>query len=247
MENKQKKSVGTIALVILLLIVTIVSIVLATYAWAKYTTTSGPQSATATVAKWDVSFTPGNDTFTGSYSHVVTGKIAPGTSGTFTVTPVPGDTEVCFNYTIKIDSVQFLAPDDSVLPDTTTLDNNGTPEVTTDDITLADLRSHIRFTNAAGTDVTDGALTSGTYNLGSHNSTTGAALNPTGAQTFTWNWPYELTTAGATEEEKAAYDKIDTAAGKYSDEHATATVNGLRMKVNYTATAVQVDPANANH
>lgn len=250
MENKQKKSVGTIALVILLLIVTIVSIVLATYAWAKYTTTES-SNATATVAKWNVDFTQGNNTFTGTYSHVVEGKIAPGTSGSFTVTPVPGDTEVCFDYTIKIDKVDFISPTGDVLPETTVLDNNGTPEDTTDDIKLSQLRSHIRFTNAAGVDVTDGALTSGTYNLGSHNSTTGAALNPTGAQTFTWNWPYELTTDGATEEEKAAYDKIDTAAGKYSNDN-TATVegtsiNGLRMKVNYTATAVQVEPNSDNH
>ena len=35
--EKQKKSVGTIALVVLLLIVTIASLVLATYAWSTYT------------------------------------------------------------------------------------------------------------------------------------------------------------------------------------------------------------------
>lgn len=232
MENKQKKSVGTIALVILLLIVTIVSIVLATYAWAKYTTTAS-SNATAPVAKWDVSFTPDNSSFTGSYSHVVTGKIAPGTSGTFTVTPDPGDTEVCFTYTITMDGIQFLGANDAVLPDSTVIDDNGTANDATDDITLADLKGHIHITNASNVDVTNGTSTSGTYDLGSHNSTTGAALD-SASQTFTWSWPYELTTG--TDAEKAAYDKIDTAAGKY------ANTNGLKMKVNYTATAVQVQP-----
>ena len=119
MENqKQKKSAGTIALVVLLLIVTIASLVLATYAWAKYTSKES-STAEAPVAKWNVTFTPANDTFVGTYSHVVTNKIAPGTSGTFDIAVNPNDTEVCFNYTIKIDNVQFLGDDNAVLPDTT--------------------------------------------------------------------------------------------------------------------------------
>lgn len=228
--EKQKKSFGTIALVVLLLIVTVVSLILATYAWAKYTTTN-TSNATANVAKWNVSFTPDNSTFTGHYSHVVEGKIAPGTTGTFTVTPVPADTEVCFNYTIKIDSIDFMnGTSDTPLADSTVLDGS---------ITLANLRSHIVFTSG-NIDLTDGTNSiSGTYNLGdgansgsgTHNNSTGAAL-ANASHTITWTWAF----SGS-----GNYDEVDTAAGKYAD------ANGLRMKVNYSATAVQVEPNATNH
>ncbi len=223
--EKQNKSTGKTVLIVLLLLVTIVSLVLATYAWAKYTTTE-EGTATAQVANWNVTFTSADNTFTGTYTHVVEGKIAPGTTGTFDVTVNPNDTEVCFDYTMKIDSVQFLDGQDNVLADTTTL---------ADGVTLADFRSHIKFTNEAGTDVTNGAATSGTFDLSNHNSGTASnAADTTGKETFTWTWPYNGT---ATEADAiAAYDKIDTAAGEY------AAANGLKMKVNYTVTAVQVEP-----
>lgn len=233
--EKQKKSVGTIALVILLLIVTVVSLILATYAWAKYTTTQS-SNATAPVAKWNVSFTPDNSTFVGHYSHVVDGKIAPGTTGTFDITVVPSTTEVCFNYTIKIDSVQFLNGE-TVLPDSTVLKERTAEEG--GNITLGMFRSHIVFKDSANNDITDGTnVISGTYDLGgTHNSTTGAAL--TGTNTVTWTWAYEQGTGAAA----TTYDEIDTAAGEY----AAKTGNDFKMKVNYTATAVQVEPNAANH
>lgn len=253
--EKQKKSIGAIALVILLLILAIVSLILATYAWAKYTSTR-TGSATAEVAAWNVTFSDNsNNTLTHSYSHVVEGKIAPGTDGSFDVTVNPGSSEVCFNYTIKIDSVQFIDPNGNVLADTTTLSNNGTPEDTSDDVTLGQLRSHIRFTYN-NTDLTDGTnVISGSYGLSgtNHNSTTNAGFSDSsnGVYTISWAWPYELTGDGVTAEQKAAYNKIDTAAGEYSNANAVTannvTTNGLRLKVNYTATAVQVQPGNQNH
>lgn len=225
MENK--KSTGKTALIVLLLIVTIASLVLATYAWAKYTTTESG-NATAQVAKWNVSFTSEDETFVGTYSHVVDTKIAPGTTGTFDVTVNPGNTEVCFDYTMKIDSVQFLDGQDNVLEDNTVLANG---------ITLAQLRSHIRFTNEKDVDVTEGAVTTGTFDLTDHEGTpAGPAAKTDGTETFTWTWPYSITDADANV--VAAYDAIDTAAGEY------ANTNGLKMKVNYTVTAVQVNPAN---
>ena len=237
--EKQKKSIGAIVLVILLLIATIVSLILATYAWAKYTSTQSG-SATAEVAKWNVSFNEGKNSFTGHYNHVVDGKIAPGTEGEFTITPTASSTEVCFDYTIKIDNVQLLNG-------TTVLGND---DVLADGVTVAQVLSHIQFKSgstvlsngAAGT----GELT-GTYNLGTtnHNSTTGTSSDPT-SHTITWVWPYQLTTEGATAEEKAAYDKIDTAAGKFAagttGEGENAKANDLKLKVNYTITAVQVNP-----
>ena len=58
MENN-KKSVGKTVLIVALLIVTIAALVLATYAWAKYTSTTDG-TATAQVAKWNVNATTGN-------------------------------------------------------------------------------------------------------------------------------------------------------------------------------------------
>lgn len=256
MDNqKQKKSVGTILLVILLLIVTIASLILATYAWAKYTTTTGPVETTATVAKWNVEFQPENESFTGTYDHVVEGKIAPGTSGTFSVTAKPNDTEVCFTYTIVLDKLDFIDPDGNILPDSTILDDKGN-EDSSDDITLGQFRSHIKFTNESGDDVTPGrttedgvetnvagAVTNGSYHLSAnndkHTGATGSLDNNDGVDEFTWTWLYNNS-------EDPNYDEVDTAAGKYSAENAKTVeeeeINGLRMKVTYTATATQVSP-----
>ena len=227
--EKQNKSTGKTALIVLLLLVTIVSLVLATYAWAKYTTTE-EGTATAQVAKWNVSFTSEDDSFVGTYSHVVTGKMAPGTTGTFDVTVNPGNTEVCFDYTMKIDNIQFLNGQNVLIPDETEI---------ADGITIADLKSHITFTNEDNVDVTKGAVTSGTFDLTGHNTTSAApADDKDGTETFTWTWPYSTDSADANV--VAAYDAIDTAAGEY------ANANGLQMKVNYTVTAVQVKPAASN-
>lgn len=106
MDNqKQRKSAGTIALVVLLLIVTIASLILATYAWAKYTT-RGAGSAVATVAKWDVQFTKGSTIFTKTYSYVVNDRLAPGTSGQYTMSIKSPNTEVNYAYEVTISNVQ---------------------------------------------------------------------------------------------------------------------------------------------
>ena len=248
MENqKQKKSVGTIALVVLLLIVTIASLVLATYAWAKYTSKESG-NATAPVAKWNVEFTEADSTFVGHYSHVVDGKIAPGTTGTFDITVVPNNTEVCFDYTIKIDSIEFYNGE------TLMTDN----DELADGVTLGQFKSHIILTDEHGVDITNGSNTiKGTFDLTNH-TTAGSVNTPgtltDGVNTVRWTWAYELTTTGATEEQKAAYDAIDTAAGKFAagthtktvDNEETQVPNDFKIKVNYTATAVQVNPTGSH-
>ena len=235
--EKQKKSFGTIALVVLLLIVTVVSLILATYAWAKYTTTAPQQTATAEVAKWNVSFNNGG-TFTQSYSHVSSGKIAPGTSGTLTVQPVPGTTETCFDYKIHIDSVRLLNGSNA-LADNVEL---------ADGVTVSEVLGHISFTcgsvDLKNTDIVGSYdLANNTNPAGTHNSSTGAINNKsTGADfandtyTFTWNWPYSTTGDAAA---VAAYDLIDTAAGKY----AAQTGNDLKLEIKYTCTATQTNPS----
>ena len=101
--EKQKKSVGTVALVVLLLIVTIVSLVLATYAWAKYTTTYNNTEANAIVAKWNVTGNSGNLQFNKVFTHVITpNKLAPGTNGTIPVSLDVTGTEVDVYYTMTL-------------------------------------------------------------------------------------------------------------------------------------------------
>lgn len=225
MEN-QKKSKGTTVLIVLLLLITIVAVAIASYAWAKYTSsTSG--NAVANIAKWNVTFNTSDELVVSQQSHVVTGKIAPGSKGTFSVAPVPNDTEVCFNYTITITDAYLV---DSTGTKVTSI--SGLPSGTS----LSDFYSHLIVKNN-GTTLTIGGANptevTGTYNLGSHNSTTGAALD--GTSTFDWEWKFSDTN-------DANYDAIDTAVGQAV---AAGTVQGL--KFDYTITAVQVDPQNANH
>ena len=106
MENqKQKKSVGTVLLVILLLIVTIASLILATYAWAKYTSQE-TGSAIAQVAKWDVKFEPYTDEFVQEFEYVAPNNIAPGTSGQVEMTISSSNTEVSYHYEILMTKIK---------------------------------------------------------------------------------------------------------------------------------------------
>ncbi len=102
--EKKNNSVGKTMLIVLLLIVTIVSLILATYAWAKYTTTV-TGSSTAQVAKWDVKFTPASTVFTKNFTHVVNERLAPGTSGKIAMTVVSTDTEVDYHYTLNMSKI----------------------------------------------------------------------------------------------------------------------------------------------
>lgn len=103
--EKKKNNTGVIALTVLLVIVTIASLVAATYAWAKYTsTTTG--STTAVVAKWNVAGSSKDLTWSKTYTHVVAQKLAPGTSGTIPVTFGISDTEVDVHYKITLVSAE---------------------------------------------------------------------------------------------------------------------------------------------
>lgn len=104
--EKQKKSKNTTALVILLLLVTLASVILATYAWAKYTSSIEGTATTAVVAKWDVNGSSSDLTWSKEFTHVVPEKLAPGTNGTIPVTFGIGDTEVDVNYTITLVSAE---------------------------------------------------------------------------------------------------------------------------------------------
>lgn len=101
----QNKSTGKTVLIVLLLLVTIASLILATFAWARYTTIE-VGGATATAAKWDVEFEKGTSIFTQQFTHVVDNKLAPGTYGQFDMKINSEKTETAFDYQISMSKLK---------------------------------------------------------------------------------------------------------------------------------------------
>ena len=250
MENqKQKKSVGTIALVVLLLIVTIASLILATYAWAKYSR-SEAGTATANVATWDVDITSDKQAFVGHYNHVVDGKIAPGTEGSFNVSINLGDTEVCVAYQVLLDNVTFTGTDATQMKHlkffTTRTENAGA----------------VTYTGLLDPSSTAAQAFAGEIELTAHkadNTNTPHVIDSAGTtltkdsnndwiltKTIYWVWPYDLTDATAKygsvqgitlEADGEAYDAVDTAVGEGAV---------TQMDIGFTVKAWQVAPADAD-
>ena len=200
MENqKQKKSAGTVVLVVLLLIVTIAALILATYAWARYTTTTTGEAA-ATVAKWDVSFTPGTLTYQES-TFVKTEKLAPGMSGSISLPFTSANTEVAYDYVVSIQNLKNKPVNLHFYATRTGTGTDADPYVFTDEITTFDqalsgavtLDSNGKAT-VFGTVHYNGIMTDGTVGA----STTGTAVtsNPASnsAPVIYWNWDYKTTT-----------------------------------------------------
>ena len=225
MENK--KSTGKTALIVLLLIVTIASLVLATYAWAKYTSTTNG-TATAQVAKWNVTFDKNTDYFAKNYTHIVAdeGLIAPGTAGSFSADISINDTEVDVDYKVTIKSIDVEyrenAPANYI---------NGTARPTT-----AKIPANMTFKDSDGNDITAAvnALAAGTgaeiVIADSTKNTANNAMLTVGSETKTigsvlsWEWPYGTG--------DAAEDAEDTADGEIP----------VKITVNYTVEAWQVEP-----
>ena len=231
MENqKQKKSVGTIALVVLLLIVTIASLVLATYAWAKYSSKSDNNPATAQVAKWNVTFDSGSNQFSGTRSHIVTGNIAPGTKGSFDIEILPNDTEVCIAYQIAIDGVSYTNNAGSSLAAIEHL-----KFFTADDYTAA---------HEIALDGTVNSGMTGYIDLTDHNTKPTTQNSNKVTKRIFWVWPYDRAEASnytayntilTTETTGDAYDDVDTAVGEGIES----------MTITYSLRAWQVDPADS--
>ena len=233
MENQNKKNnAGTIALVVLLLIVTIAALVLATYAWAKYSSNNGNNTASANVAKWNVTLDSENKNFVGEYSHVVTGNIAPGTKGSFDITINPNDTEVCIAYQIFLNNVVVQKKDGSTLTGIEHL-----KFFTSETYTAANEIAINGTVNNQMTGYID--LKGEGHNTAGFNGVTDNAVT----KTIYWIWPYDRTEAqgyaafadvlGA---DADAYDAADTAVGQEIE----------KITINYTIKAWQVDPANSD-
>lgn len=248
MENqKQKKSVGTIALVVLLLIVTIASLILATYAWAKYSR-SETGTATAPVAKWDVDISSSKTSFVGHYNHVVDTKIAPGTEGQFDVSIALGDTEVCVAYQVLLDSITFTGVDSiGHLKFFTTKTEDANTHAVTYSGLIEPNTSSVAFAGEI-------ELTNHTANNTStpHTNSTGVTLTEVDnkkvlTKTIYWVWPYDKADAEAKfgsevtiTETAEEYDQADTAIGE------AATAATTKMDIGFTVKAWQVAPADAD-
>ncbi len=237
--EKQKKSFGTIALVVLLLVVTVVSLVLATYAWAKYSSVRSGTSS-ANVAAWDVTLDSTTKNFAGTYSHVVTGEIAPGTSGSFDVEINPGNTQVCIAYQISLKNAQYEGSNGTVANIKHLKffsDAAHTKEVKIDGTVNPDLTGTIDLSTSAT------ATTPATTHNDSHNGTV--------KETIYWVWPYDYAEASAMKQsggETAVYtaEELGANAEEYDAEDTKVGQNITAMTVTYDIRAWQVDPGDSN-
>ena len=219
-QTKRRNS-GLFALIALLLIITIVASGIGIYAWAKYTSLQSG-NATAQVAKWNfnLSLKSGATSVTGNNSlnladtldqeatHVLDGKIAPGTSGTFDIEIDTRGTEVAMFYDVTIGM--------SNCPRNITFSKKGPGE------------SGFTVISAAKTgDESERARTVNFSKYLTLNDVTTANTNETKfVETIKWDWPYELTgndpatNQPYTTEQKTAYDLRDNA-----DQGRTVTLN----------------------
>lgn len=197
-QVKTKKSNPVLFLVAILLIAIImISSSIGLYAWAKYTS-SQSGNATAVIAKWsfDLKLKNGsaaettetiNLADTIDYTHVQTGRIAPGTSGEFQVIVNTTGTEVDCQYDVTIvlsncpRNITFSRTDDSNPAVTTELSAGGADNSTTRILTFS------RYLKAKGTN--------GNEN-GRH------------VETIAWDWPYEAD-VNETAANKTAWDTRD--------------------------------------
>ena len=161
MEN-QKKSKGTTALVVLLLIVTVAALVLATYAWARYTATLDNATAKVEVAKWNVTAGNSTATFSKEYTKVVKDQMAPGTSGSMDAAIDVTGTEVDVEYRVTLVSV-------------------------TDKPTNLKFYSDAAHTQEI--DVSD--IPEGGVQVGTTQTIEASSSTKTGTATIYWDWPYQ--------------------------------------------------------
>lgn len=215
MENNNKKSTGTVALIVLLLIITIVALVFATYAWAKYTERS-TGTASANVAKWNVTLDSATKDFAGTHTHVVSDKIAPGTSGSFAIQINPGDSEVCMAYQIKLTNVTF-SPSGQIKHLKFFADSDHTSEIKMNEV--------------------NGDLT-GFVDLTGHNTAPGTTVT----KTIYWIWPYDFEEANSI----AAFNNLEPNAEAYDQEDNNVGKSITSMSVTYEVRAWQVDPGTSN-
>lgn len=215
--EKQNKSTGKTVLIVLLLIVTIVSLVLATYAWAKYTS-NGDGTATAQVAKWNVTVSTDTTKFQQTYTHVLNERIAPGTSGQLDATVAVGtDTEVDVDYKIYIEDVKVEYVGEA------RKDENGT------EIPAA-IPANMIFKDSENNTIAHSALTAGTEIASGRVLVNAGKSDVTTA--LTWEWPYETGDKLEGPSDLNEGDAQDTLDGQYP----------VKITITYKVDAWQVEP-----
>ena len=219
--EKQNKSTGKTVLIALLLIVTIVSLVLATYAWAKYTS-NGDGTATAQVAKWNVKVSTDTTKFQQTYTHVLDERIAPGTKGQLDATVAVGtDTEVDVDYKIYIEDVKVEYVGEA------RKDESGAEVPAT-------IPANMKFFDSENQPIAHSALKAGTeiasgrveYGVGKSDVTTA----------LTWEWPYETGDKLEGSSDLNTGDAQDTLDGQYP----------VKITIKYKVDAWQVEPEGPN-
>lgn len=192
-NNKQKRSTGTTVLIVFLLLVTIVAVILATYAWSKYTESIDGE-ATAQVAQWNVEVSADDTQFTKTFTHVVDKKMAPGTDGSIIATLDIGPVDVDVDYTISLENVEAT---EGVIP--------------TNLVIRAD-NGDVIYKNKAKVVDENGSCIIASDTV-EHTTTT-----QTIQKNMTWEWLYETPGEGETDEEIAAAteenNRQDTEDGK---------------------------------
>lgn len=204
MENqKQRKSAGTVVLVVLLLIVTIAALILATYAWARYTTVETGRS-TAQVAKWDVEFTENQNEFVKTFTYVTPGKVAPGTNGRIDMTISSSETEVAYDYSILLKNIQNKPTNLHFYTD--------------------DTHQHEITLNAANTATADNnTLLSGEVLIDGTSKVAATTLTPK----IYWNWEYQTNTAA--DWSKVTTYKVEKTQRAIHDLYVYAVTNGVAL------------------
>lgn len=234
-KNEQTKSNKKTLLIVLLLLIAIVAVILATYVWAKYAE-KFEGNATANVAKWNVTGTTGG-TFSKTFTEVVDGKIAPGTSGEFTATIDVTGTEVGVNYTVTL--VDVVPLDESVTSEAVTVNGkNMTGYAIPRNLVINNSDGNPIFQN--GVAVSDRIIASGSFDAGVADE----AAQTT--HTFTWEWPYETPAPEGTGNEEETDDaKAAAVAAAVAANNDQDTADGKvagSFKIIYKIDAYQVLP-----
>lgn len=108
-----KKNKNAIVLMVLLLLIAITALYVAS-TYAKYTSDITGNNGTATVAKWAFTTDNPQQTLTINLAEnydattLVSGKIAPGTAGSFNVAVKNGTSETGVDFTIKLNSISNI-------------------------------------------------------------------------------------------------------------------------------------------
>ena len=239
--EEQKNSKTGLILTIILALATIAAVLTTAWAYSKYTKEYNG-SGNANVAKWNVTIDSNNAKEIVSHQqHVYSGKIAPGTSGSFVVEINTNDTQVDVKYSIVIDEMQTNPAGYHI--------------------------KHLKFfTDEAHTnEIKLGEANNNLVGIIKSNETNSEqTTNAKATKVIYWYWPFDYEEASK-EENKAAYgsiiaeykaqasnsveaDKVEAYAEElYDEEDSSVSANVESMTIDYTIKAWQIEQEDAEN